>query len=126
MKWLPLIFLTFLVAHADPRREWILDMVRSSDIREVLETGSMKPTLDENSYVLVRDLPFSDLKVGDIVVYRARGRLDGYTLIAHRIVRMSSGGSALVVRGDANREEDYQIVVEADYVGRVIGWVAKN
>ena len=126
MKWLPLIFLTFLVAHADPRREWILDMVRSSDIREVLETGSMKPTLDENSYVLVRDLPFSDLKVGDIVVYRARGRLDGYTLIAHRIVRMSSGGSVITCRGDNNSEDDSQLIVESDYVGRIIGWVRKD
>lgn len=110
----------------DWRRDWVTQQVGLSDIREVQATGSMKPMFDEGWLLLVRDVPFRSLKIGMVIVYRARGRHDAYELIVHQIVRISSGGSILVCQGLANSEPDGQLVTEGDYVGRVVGQIVRD
>ncbi|MFT3868642.1 MAG: signal peptidase I [Nibricoccus sp.] len=79
----------------------------------IAPTGSMKPTLDENSVVTVEVVPFDDLRVGDIVIYRDSAGLP----IVHRLHHRS--GSRWIVLGDNNSSTDRETVTAVNLVGRV-------
>ncbi len=86
----------------------------------VQPTGSMKPTLDERYWVFAASVPFERVHVGDIILFYR-----GPDLIVHRVVRMSSGGSALITKGDALSEADSMLVTEANYVAMVVAIMRK-
>lgn len=79
----------------------------------VAPTGSMKPTLDENSIVAVEAVPFNELRRGDIIVYRSAA---GYPIV-HRL--LSSSARGWTVLGDNNAEADAEPVTAANLLGRV-------
>lgn len=60
---------------------------------------SMYPTLEEGDMVVVVSVPYSSIKVGDIVVYDPPCSATGNPVI-HRVVGVDAGG--LVTMGDAN------------------------
>jgi len=79
----------------------------------IAPTGSMKPTLDENSIVTVETVAFGQLRQGDIVIYRnASGEA-----IVHRLYERSNG--SWLVLGDNNPTVDREAVTPANLVGRV-------
>lgn len=87
-----------------------------------MATGSMRPTFDEKDMLLVKSLPFKDLRVGDIIIYHPttkRPGLEGVPVV-HRVVRKSSGGSVVICRGDSLADEDPDFIVESMYVGTVV------
>lgn len=79
----------------------------------IAPTGSMKPTLDENSIVTIETVAFGQLRKGDIVIYRNHSGEP----IVHRLYQQS-GGSWLVL-GDNNPAVDREAVTPANLVGRV-------
>jgi signal peptidase I len=79
----------------------------------VAATGSMKPTLDESSVVTVEAVEFSQLRRGDIVIYRNHAG----TPIIHRLYEQQ--GSQWLVLGDNNGLIDREAVTSANIVGRV-------
>lgn len=79
----------------------------------IAPTGSMKPTLDENSVVAVETVKFDELRAGDIVIYRDRAGLP----IVHRLHQKS--GDRWIVLGDNNSSVDRETVTPANLVGRV-------
>ena len=79
----------------------------------VAPTGSMKPTLDESSVVTVEQVPFAELRKGDIVIYRSG---NGSPII-HRLFEQH--GSRWLVLGDNNGTVDREAVTEHNLVGRV-------
>ena len=101
----------------------------------VVDSGSMVPTLNINDFVIVSKFtPFSELKVGDIIVFRSLGSLipnELHETIVHRIVQVSSGSNGdeiIRTKGDANPRSipfiDYPIE-EHNYVGKVAYVVPK-
>ncbi len=64
---------------------------------------SMYPTLEEGDMVVVVSVPYSSIKVGDIVVYDPPCSATGNSVI-HRVVNIMAGG--LVTKGDANLATD--------------------
>jgi signal peptidase I len=64
---------------------------------------SMYPTLEEGDMVVVVNVPYSSLKVGDIVVYDPPCSATGNSVI-HRVVGVGAGG--LLTKGDANSVTD--------------------
>jgi signal peptidase I len=64
---------------------------------------SMLPTLEEGDLVVIQNIPFTDLHVGDIIVYDPPCSLTGSSVI-HRIVNFS--GDGVVTRGDNNPYTD--------------------
>jgi signal peptidase I len=79
----------------------------------VSQTGSMKPTLDENSVVALEPAQYHELQAGDIVVYRNRnGRA-----VVHRLLQPSKSG--WWVLGDNNAKADREAVTEDNLIGRV-------
>ena len=79
----------------------------------VASTGSMKPTLDESSVVAVEKVPFSELRRGDIVIYRSASG----SPVIHRLYEKN--GDTWLVLGDNNPAIDREAVGPANLLGRV-------
>ena len=89
------------------KRELALLVLRThGHCRLQVAGSSMLPNLWPGDTVLIETRKFSDLQVGDAVLFE---RLGGMFL--HRIVRRSFGavGAALVTRGDSMQQEDEPI-----------------
>ncbi|MDQ0032150.1 signal peptidase I [Arthrobacter bambusae] len=71
----------------------------------MFKTGSMSPTIPAGSLAVVREVPVSEVRIGDIVTVDRPGQLP----VTHRVTssRMIDGTTAvLTLKGDANRVED--------------------
>ncbi|WP_237657121.1 signal peptidase I [Agreia sp. COWG] len=71
----------------------------------MFKTGSMSPTIPAGSLAVVREIPASEARVGDIVTVDRPDQLP----VTHRVVKTEPGpdGSAvLTLRGDANPVDD--------------------
>ncbi|GAA2001090.1 hypothetical protein GCM10009818_09900 [Nakamurella flavida] len=103
----------------------------------VFKTGSMTPAIPAGSVALVREVPASDLAIGDVVtVSRAGVSLP----VTHRIVQIdpaadgSAAGRVLTLRGDANPGPDpvtypvttvRRVIASAPELGHVVQFLAK-
>ena len=76
-------------AARSPSRSWV----------EVAATGSMVPTIDSGSILLLEKVTGTDLRVGDIAIYQSA---DGKSTICHRVRDVSKSGAVLFT-GDNNR-----------------------
>lgn len=96
----------------------------------VFVTGSMAPSLPTGSAAVVREIPASELAIGDVVTVP---RPDSATPVTHRVVAIdavpgNTPARSLVLRGDANTIDDPEPYV-VEEVRRVIvgapgaGWV---
>ena len=83
-------------------------------------TGSMSPTYEPGSVVVVRPTPVEELRLGDAITYQPRP--DDPTLVTHRIVGVTVAGGrerSFVTQGDANGAADAEPVIEDQVKGRV-------
>jgi signal peptidase len=69
-------------------------------------SGSMAPRIPTGSLVLATPEPASEVRVGDVIIFRAP--VGGHRLIAHRVVAVLEHGPRPVVqtKGDANSARD--------------------
>jgi hypothetical protein len=74
-------------------------------------TGSMRPTLDERSVLLLERATARDLKVGDIVCYTVTSNGSGDKTIIHRALAIAANGYVFFA-GDHNRYSDGWIAPE--------------
>ncbi len=89
---------------------------------DVRDTGSMRPSFDERSIVVVEQTPWTALRMGDVVLFSHWSF--GPETVAHRIVARSS--QRLRTRGDACRLDDGFDLSPRDYHGyRVIAAIDK-
>jgi len=79
----------------------------------VAPTGSMKPTLDENSVVAVERVFFAQLRQGDIVIYRSAA---GQPIVHRLRAQVQNNWQVL---GDNNSAVDREMVTPANLLGRV-------
>lgn len=73
-----------------------------ADTRRVDGT-SMLPTLEGGDLVVIQNVPLSDVKVGDIIVYNSLCSTSRISVI-HRVINIT--GPGLVTKGDNNRQTD--------------------
>jgi signal peptidase I len=100
----------------------------------IVASGSMIPTLNISDFVIINhNIPFSNLKVGDIMVFKSPGSLipnEQHETIVHRIVHISTGieGRVITTKGDANDGSipyiDYPLK-EQNYIGKVVYVIPK-
>ncbi len=100
----------------------------------IVASGSMIPTLNISDFVIINhNIPFSNLKVGDIIVFKSPGSLipnEQHETIVHRIVHISTGieGRVITTKGDANDGSipyiDYPLK-EQNYIGKVVYVIPK-
>jgi signal peptidase I len=81
--------------------ELIIDDASGGSPVYVIVSRSMSPTLEVGDMVVVRNVPFNSIHVGDIVVFSrpAPGGTCGAEIIVHRVVGITSGGD-LITQGD--------------------------
>jgi signal peptidase len=72
--------------------------------RYVMTGDSMQGSIDRGSVLLERVVPVSDLRVGDVITYRAPASAQNQGLVTHRIV--SIGPEGITTRGDASSSPD--------------------
>lgn len=108
------VFLLALLALSLPQSGWKALSV---------QTGSMVPTFDPGSMVLVHKVAPSSLKVGDIVTYKSPTAGDSIT---HRITdfQTSNGQRLIIVKGDANTKADAPVTA-SQIIGKEVKSVPK-
>jgi signal peptidase len=77
--------------------------------RYVITGGSMTGTYDRGSVVFAREVPTSELRVGDVITYAPPPDAQADGLVTHRIVSMRHHGHESLVlrtRGDTNPRAD--------------------
>ena len=90
-------------------------------------TGSMQPTLPVGTLIYVKETDPAQLEVGDVVTYR----LDGDTMVTHRVIEMNPEAETLVTQGDANADPDGEItfdriVGKMDFSIPYLGYISLN
>ena len=113
---------------------WVLAKVLNTPYPiAAITSGSMWPVLKQGDIVLIKGASSkSDLKVGDIAVYKntqadlgkvtflsASGAEEGASFTIHRVVKL--GDTTFVTRGDANNMDD-EPVVYSQLVGKAVTW----
>ena len=79
-----------------------------------VQTGSMRPAINPGDMVLVKRVPVTSLRVGDVITYI--NPQNQKQTITHRIVALN--GPQLIVKGDANKGPD-PVVSSNMVVGKV-------
>lgn len=85
----------------------LLSLPRSGWKAMTVQTGSMQPAISPGDLVLVKSVPESELKIGDVITYASQE--DPKVTVTHRIiqkVRQPNGPTRLIVQGDANATPD--------------------
>ena len=82
----------------------------------VAATGSMRPTLDGNAFIVLERCELGQVRIGDIVV-----RKIGANQVVHRVV-----ADGPVTQGDANEAPDAGVVTAETFTGRVVCIIYAN
>jgi signal peptidase len=86
-------------------------------------TGSMSPTYDPGSVVVVRPTPVDELEIGDVITFQERS--GDPTVVTHRIIGVGLGADGerqFTTQGDANDDADPEPVGAVQVRGEV--WYA--
>jgi signal peptidase I len=91
-------------------------MVTGGGALNVLPTGSMRPTFDQNAILLTEPAQFDDIRVGDIVTFKH----PAYPVpVVHRV--LEKRGDRFWSRGDANGRMDDIYITRENFDRRVFG-----
>jgi len=81
----------------------------------VIISNSMHPTLKVGGILYYHKIDIEELKIDDVLVYQS-----GDHIISHRIVDITDEG--FITKGDANNTDDYNVVKEAQIIGKGTNW----
>ncbi|WP_276814173.1 signal peptidase I [Desulfurococcus amylolyticus] len=81
----------------------------------VISSGSMTPSLGIGDIVVIEPKSIKSISVGDIVAFS-----NGVNIVVHRVVNVTSDGSCLITRGDANNVDDPLWACINTILGRVV------
>jgi hypothetical protein len=79
---------------------------------------SMEGTFRPGDLLHVTPVPLSQVRAGDVVIYRGLNQKGAEYELVHRVIHSLPDG--LVVRGDRNRANDRVLVNEDNLVGKVV------
>jgi len=89
----------------------------------VVASGSMKPTLNVGDLLIIGGINSSNLKVGDIIIFRPPNPYWNGVPWVHRIViiQHKDGNVIIKTKGDANTYPDPFWLTGENVIGKVIG-----
>ena len=79
-------------------------------------TGSMEPTIKQGSLVFIKDVPYEDLQIDDVICFRPN---NGNSKVTHRIVEKDENDE-FITKGDANNASDVGTVSKDEFEGKVV------
>ena len=93
----------------------------------VIISGSMDPIIKVRDAVVIRRVGADDIKVGDVVTYRAIDEAYYGILITHRVVdiKEENGKKIFVTKGDANATIDRSPIEIGQIYGKVVMRIPK-
>ena len=125
-----LIFITLTVVNAKKKGQ--VPDILGYKLLEIL-SGSMEPTIEEGSLILIKETPKDKINNGDIITFRYEGTNN---IVTHRIVEVINNGEEFVTRGDANNTDDPRIIKYSEVegvvkssmssVGKIISVISEN
>lgn len=97
----------------------------------MFKTGSMSPTIPAGSLAVVREIPASEIEVGDVLTVDRPGMLP----VTHRVTSVEGDGDGrtITMKGDANDAEDpspytvtevRRVIASVPYLAHVVVWFA--
>lgn len=111
---IPMLALLFIIANASVQGASPNEVYFFGVRPTLVVTNSMEPAIMTNSLVIVEDVPFEEIEVGDIIRYDSHQM--GYSVI-HRV--MTVGDGWVCTKGDNNPTMDRWIVTSDMYNGKV-------
>ncbi|HAQ40653.1 MAG TPA: signal peptidase I [Clostridiales bacterium] len=86
----------------------------------IVLTGSMSPTFDAGSFIIVKDKAPENIETGDIITYE----ISDNVILTHRVVeKNNTNGYSFITKGDANNIEDKNPVKETQIIGVAVLWI---
>ena len=84
-------------------------------------SSSMEPNINVYDVVFIKSVNASSLKEDDIITFYSTNPFFGKTPITHRIVNVINDNGMIMfrVKGDANKIEDEELVLEENILGKV-------
>lgn len=79
-------------------------------------SGSMEPAIPVASAIYVKEVPFEEIKSGDIITYM----INGDTAATHRVAEVHTAEEAFITKGDANDTADAKPVSYTNVCGKVL------
>ncbi len=86
-------------------------------------SGSMRPEIDINDVVIVKEVPETEINVGDVISFNTDGEI-----VTHRIIAIEKGQynkNLYITKGDANNVEDEEKITYEDIEGKYINKIPK-
>lgn len=82
----------------------------------IVDSGSMSPTINLNSMIVVEELRPEEVAVGDIITYYGHNKS---SRITHRVMDIEDNGT-LITKGDANEVDDPIPLEGEKVIGKVV------
>jgi signal peptidase I len=116
-KILYVLFVLLLIGVAGIFLASLLPIPGNIEIK-IVKSGSMEPTIKTGGIVVVK--PLESYAVGDVITFGEDSPRAIPT--THRILEVISGDSGISyqTKGDANEEQDPEVVMAGDVIGKVI------
>ena len=96
-------------------------------------TGSMSPTINPGSLIVIKEMDDNQAKVDDIVTFVGENT---NSVVTHRIVEINNDGEYYITKGDANDAVDSffvndemivgKVIFIAPYIGKIIMFIQEN
>lgn len=87
-------------------------------------SGSMEPTFDTGSMIVVEPVKTEGIETGDIITFKQKGVADNKErVITHRVIAVSSGANGqlqFTTKGDNNGSKDLEPVISSNVIGREV------
>lgn len=96
---------------------WSLVPIEGNYTFRIVQSGSMEPAIKTGS--VIATIPRAEYRVGDVVTFE--GTQVNPMPTTHRIVGIEKGdgGPFFATQGDANEDQDYRRVTQAEILGKV-------
>ena len=86
-------------------------------------TDSMTPTIKVNDIIIIKDIDFNEIKVGDIIVYY---NSEQNINVVHRVVDTNESENSVITRGDKYKDDESRTdkihTTKDNYIGKVVSY----
>ena len=83
----------------------------------IVDSGSMSPTINVDSMIIVKELKPNEVQVKDVITYYGHNK---QSRVTHRVVDVEDNGRSFITQGDANEVSDPMPLDGDKLIGKVV------